>query len=918
MSLLGRDKECAALGRIQVGVAAGASQVLVLRGDPGAGKSALLEYLRDALADWHVLSASGVESETDLAYSGLHQLLAPLIDKHLGRLPDPQRDALATTLGVASGSPPDPFLVGLATLSLLADAADQQPLVCLIDDGQWLDQASIQVLSFVARRLLAERIAMVCATRTGQERDILVGLPELAVPGLSDLDARTLLLNNIHGPVDSAVVDQIVAESHGNPLALLELPRAWHASDLAGGFGLPDTATTTYKIERSYMRRLDLLSPATRLLVLAAAAEPLGDPMLLSRAAGLLGTSLTVAHPAVDVGLLKVGDRVSFAHPLARSAAYHHGSTEHRHQVHQALATATDPETDPDRRAWHLARATVGPDEDVAAELERSADRAQARGGIAAAAAFLTRAMELTPKLVDRNRRALDAAFANVEAGAFETARRLLAIANRGPIEEGQRAKCELLGAQLILVATRGNDAAGPLLTAARRLETTNIALARETYVDAFTASLFGARLNELVDVRDVAAAARAAPRSRADNPSSVDLLLDAFTAITGDYEQAVPVCQAAVRQLRLDRRSPEAELRWFWHGTVLALELWDDESAYHLSEHHTKVARNTGALSQLALGLSSHTPVVVFRGELSAGDFAVAEAESVQEATGIQTAPYGALMVLAWRGLERETKDMVEATVHEATSRGEGIGVAVAEYAHAVLCNSLGQYEEALAAALHATQDSRELVAHNWSLSELVEAAARSDRSDLAVQAHRRLARKAQATGTNWALGLEARARALIGGGDRAEDSYRQAIACLNRTSVRSELARTHLLYGEWLRRANRRVDARNELTTAHESLTAMRMEAFAERARGELLATGAKVRKRKVAAEDAMTPQEAQIARLARDGLTNIEIGAQLFLSARTVEWHLRKVFRKLNIGSRHQLAAVLSHSDRAVTPA
>ena len=389
-------------------------------------------------------------------------------------------------------------------------------------------------------------------------------------------------------------------------------------------------------------------------------------------------------------------------------------------------------------------------------------------------------------------------------------------------------------------MATRGNDAAGPLLAAARRLETMDVDLARETYVDAFTASLFGARLNELVDVRDVAAAARAAPHARASDPRAVDLLLDAFTALTGDYEQAVPACRAAVRRLQVDRRSPEAELRWFWHGTVLALEMWDDENAYLLSEHHTRVAREAGALSQLALALSSHTPLLAFRGDLSAGDFAVAEAESVQEVTGIQAAPYGALVVKAWLGLEHETKDLVDATVREATSRGEGIGVAVSEYAHAVLCNSLGQYEEALTAALHATEDSRELVAHNWSLTELVEAAVRSERADLATQAHHRLARKARASSTNWALGLEARARALLSDADSAEEPYRQAVTHLERTGVRSELARSHLLYGEWLRRANRRVDARRELSTAFESFNAMRMGAFAERAREELLATG------------------------------------------------------------------------------
>ncbi len=918
MTLLGRSRECAALGRIKVGVVDGASQVLVLRGEPGAGKSALLAYLRDQLEGWRVLSASGVESETNLAYSGLHQLLTPLIDNHLDRLHAPQRDALTTALGLASGSPPDQFLVGLATLSLLADAAEQQPQACLIDDGQWLDQASAQVFTFVARRLLAEPIALVCATRTGEETDAMAGLPELLVPGLGDDEARRLLLSSVHGPVDTAVVDQIVTESHGNPLALLELPRTWQESDLAGGFGLPDSPTTAHKVERSYVRRVTELPAETQLLALAAAAEPLGDPVLLSRAAGLLGTDLTVAHPAVDAGLLQMGERITFAHPLARSATYHQASTEDRLQVHHALATSTDAQADPDRRAWHLARATVEPNPDIAAELERSADRAQRRGGLAAAAAFLTRAMELTPDLVNRSRRALDAAFAHVQAGAFDNARRLLAIANRGPIEDGQRAKSELLGAQLILVSTRGNDAAGPLLAAARRLESLDVDLARETYMDAFTASLFGARLNELVDVRDVAAAARAAPHARASDPRAADLLLDAFTALTDNYEQAVPVCRAAVRRLQSDRRSPDAELRWFWHGTVLALELWDDEGAYRLSEHHTRVARSTGALSQLALALSSHTPLLVFRGDLSAGDFAVAEAESVQAVTGIQGAPYGALIVKAWRGLERETKELADATVREATSRGEGIGVAVSEYAHAVLCNSLGQYEEAMTAALHATEDSRELVAHNWSLSELIEAAVRSDQTDLAAQAHHRLARKARASSTNWGLGLEARARAMLSDSSDAEAPYRQALAHLERTGVRSELARTHLIYGEWLRRANRRVDARKELATAYESFNTMRMGAFAERAHEELLATGATVRKREVPAEDSMTPQEAHIARLARDGLSNMEIGAQLFISARTVEWHLRKVFRKLDIGSRHQLRAVLSSSDPAVTPA
>lgn len=887
----------------------GSSQVLVLRGEPGAGKSALLQYLTAQFVGWRVLSASGVESESELAFSGLHQLCAPLLGEHLEQLPPPQRDALATAFGLASGSPPDLFLVGLATLSLVADAAEKQPVACVVDDGQWLDRASAQVLSFVGRRLFAEPVALVCATRTDLEDDVLAGLPGLSLHALSETDSRVLLLRNIHGPMDSAIVDQIINESHGNPLALLELPRTWQESDLAGGYRLADAPTTTHRIERSYVRRLAQLPPDTQLLALAAAAEPLGDPSLLSRAADLLGIDLAMAYPAVDAGLLEVGHRVSFAHPLARSATYHRASTDHRQRVHSALAKATDRQADPDRRAWHLARAAVGPDENVASELERSAGRAQARGGLAAAAAFLTRAAELTPDLADRSRRALDAALANVQTGAFDTARRMLDMAGLGPVDEGRRAMRELLAAQLVLASSRGNDAAAPLLAAGRRLETIDIDLARETYLDAFTASLFGARLNETVDAGDVAAAAKAAPRQQVSDPRAVDLLLDAFTELTSDYEHAVPVCRDAVNRLAADTTRSEAEPRWFWHGTVLALELWDDQLAYSLSAHHTQVARHSGALSQLVLALSAHTPVLVFRGDLSAADDAVTEAASVQEVTGIAGAPYGALIAKAWRGLERETMDLVDVTVREASARGEGIGVAIGEYSRAVLCNGLGKYEAALIAASRATEDSRELVAHNWGLSELVEAGARSGHADLALQAQRRLARKARASATDWALGIEARARALLTDGENAEKPYREALAHLGRTQVRSELARTHLLYGEWLRRANRRVDARRELTTAYEEFVTMGMAAFAERARGELLATGATIRKRTTDAADSLTPQEAHIARLARDGRSNIEIGSQLFISARTVEWHLGKVFTKLNITSRRHLRVALA---------
>ncbi len=905
--LLGRRDECAALDRLVADVLASSSRVLVLRGEAGVGKSALLGYLSGRITGWHVASAVGVESEMELAYSGLHQLCAPLLD-HLDELPVPQRDALATVFGLSTGPAPDRFLVGLATLTLVAQAAEQHPLACIVDDAQWLDSASAQMLAFVARRLLAERIALVCAARTGIGDGVLAGLPALEIRGLSDGDARPLLLSHVHSPVDAALADQIVAESHGNPLALLELPRTWQATDLAGGFGLPASQPVTGKIEHSYVQRLRLLPADTQLLVLTAAAEPLGDRRLLRRAAGALGIEMAAA-PAVGAGLVQVRRRVEFAHPLVRSAVYRAADAADRRRVHRALAEATDAQTDPDRRAWHRARATSGPDEEVAAELERSAGRAQARAGLAAAAAFLTRAAELTPLPAARTRRALAAAFASVQAGAFEGTRTLLTVVRDGPVDELQRAQIDLISAQLAFASSRGNEATMLMLAAAQRLQPLKLQVARQTYLDAFSAAQFAARLDDGVGTAEVARAVRSAPRRPDDEPTPGDLLLDAFVALTDDYATAVPLGRDALTRLRRDPDSAQENLRWLWQGCVLALELWDDESAYDLSGHHLQMARKMGALSELPLAFGSRTPVLVFCGELVAAASLVEESRSVHEAAGIAEAPYGALVLTAWRGQAREGRELIDVTIGEASARGEGVGVAISEYSHAVLCNGLGQYDEALAAARGACADPREMVAHNWGMTELIESAARAGRTDLAADALQRLTTKAQACRTDWALGIAARSRALLSTGDIAERGFREAVGHLSRTRVHGELARAHLLYGEWLRRANRRVDARRELALADEMFTAMGMEGFAERTRRELLATGAIVRKRTVDAAQRLTAQEALIARLARDGLSNPEIGAQLFISTRTVEWHLRKVFTKLGVSSRGQLQRVLS---------
>jgi DNA-binding CsgD family transcriptional regulator len=524
-------------------------------------------------------------------------------------------------------------------------------------------------------------------------------------------------------------------------------------------------------------------------------------------------------------------------------------------------------------------------------------------------------AAALTPDPARRSGRALAAARASVEAGAFTTARGLLAAAQAGPLGELQRAQTDLLRAQLAFASSRGTDATPLLLAAARRLEPLDISTARETYIDAFSATLFGARLSGSVGIREVAEAARAAPRPPNAEPATADLLLDALVALADDYASAVPLCHEAVQRLSGEKVSAKDRLRWLWQGCVIAFEIWDDECASSLSRSSVEIARATGTLSELALALSARTPLLVLTGDLTAAVATVAETRSVQEATGIRAAPYGALMVAAWRGRTRETTGLVEMTEREAGARGEGIGVAISAYARAVLSNGLGRYEDALAAAASAS-DHREVVAENWGLSELVEPATRCGRTDLATDALHRLADKAQASNTDWVRGIEARARALLADRVSADRWFRVAVDHLGRTRVRAELARTHLLYGEWLRREGRRLDARAELNTAYELFTSMGMEAFSQRAAGELVATGERRRRGIAEARDDLTAQERQIAELARDGFSTPDIGARLFLSPRTVEWHLRQVYSKLGIRSRRHLVRVLHASDSGTT--
>jgi DNA-binding CsgD family transcriptional regulator/tetratricopeptide (TPR) repeat protein len=904
--LLGRRSECDALDRLVADALAGRSRVIVLRGEAGVGKSALLGYLSDRVVGWHVARAVGVESEMELPYAGLHQLCAPMLDQ-LGRLPAPQRDALAAVFGRSPGAAPGRFLVGLATLTLFAEVAEQQPLACLVDDAQWLDHASAQILGFVARRLLAERVAVVGAARTGIGDDVLAGLPELSVRGLGDSDARALLLAHVPGPLDAAVCDQIVMESHGNPLALLELPRTWNVASLAGGFGLPGGRLLAGRIEQSYIRRLQLLPADTRLLVLTAAAEPLGDPVLLQRAAGTLGIDIAAAGPAQDGGLLELGGRVEFAHPLVRSAAYRAAAADDRHRVHRALADATVAETDPDRRAWHRSRAILGQDEEVATELERSATRAQERGGVAAAAAFRQRSAELTADPALRAERSLAAAQASFQAGAFDAALQLAAAAEAGPLDGSQRARVDLVRGRIAFASGHGGEAAARLLlNAARQLEPFDPELARETYLVAWGAGVLVGP-GEGGDVfGEICHAARALP-PRPGPVRPLDLLLAGLALLTTDgHAAAVPTLQRAAKALA--DLPVEDLLRWGWMAQSASITVWDDEGRHATCARNVRLVCDAGVLVELPIHLSGLGMARVWAGDFAGAAALVAEADSVAAATGGRFVPNALLLLRALRGREAEAA----AAIEQAAAGRPGVAI-YARWAAAVLYNGLARYEEAAVAARQATSNTFDYFVSAWALPELVEAAARAGNPGLARDALERLAEVTQPCGTDVALGVEARSRALLSYGTAADDLYRVAIDRLGHTRLRPELGRAHLLYGEWLRREGRRVDAREQLRAAHDLFTAIGMEAFAERTARELAATGEKVRKRSPDTRDELTPQEEQIARLARDGLSNPEIGAQLFVSARTVEWHLRNVFFKLGITSRRQLRTALPDDGR-----
>jgi len=900
-ALLGREREREALDGLLDGVRAARGGVLVIHGEAGVGKTALLEYAVEAAPEFRIARTVGVEAEMELPFAAAQQLCAPFLDL-TDRLPQPQHEALDVAFGLSTGPAPNEFLVGLAVLGLLAEVAEEQPLLCVVDDAHWLDSASARALAFVGRRRLAEKITLVFATRElGEE---LRGLPDLEVRGLCDGDASALLSSVVPSLLDEQVRGRIVSETRGNPLALLELPRGLTPAQLAGGLGLVAAGALADRIEESFARRLEGLSDDTRLLLLLAAADPVGDPLLLWRAAEKLGISAEGVADMETDGLLTLGEQVTFRHPLVRSAVYGSAPAQQRRAVHSALAEVTDRRADADRRAWHLAAAASAPDEEVASELERSAGRAQARGGLAAAAAFLQRSVALTGDPARRTDRALAAARANLYAGAFDAALRLLPIAEAGSPDQLQRAHAKLVRAQIAFASTRGSAAPTLLLNAARELESVDVDLARATYLEALSAAMFAGRFTRLGSgVREVARAAMAAPQPL--RPQRMpDVLLDALaTLFTEGYQPALRILRQA--QSAFDAETPVAEqLHWLWLASIFSALLWDDVRWETLSERNVQLARETGALGELthALGMRAH--VHFFAGELATAASLVDEIRAVAEATGRNLPPYAAVGLAAMRGREAETVGLIENCREELTRRGEGIGISVLDWAEAVLYNGLGRYEEACAAAVRVAEHPDDVNSSSWGMVELIEAAVRAGTPELAAEAHSRLLDRTQASDTDWGLGIAARSRALLTDENAAEPLYREAIERLGRTRLRPELARARLLYGEWLRRQRRHTDAREELRIAHEMFNDLGMEAFAQRTRRELQATGERPRRRTPDTRDQLTPQEAQVARLAAEGRTNREIAAQLFISPNTVDYHLRKAFRKLDVKWRTQL--------------
>jgi DNA-binding CsgD family transcriptional regulator len=906
--LLGRAAERDALDRLLGSVRAGLGGALVVRGEAGIGKTALLDYAVTSAPDMLVRRVVGVQSEMELGYAGLHTLLRPFAGE-IESLPLPQREAVRAAFGLDVAEV-NRMLVGVATLTVLSIAGSIRPVLCVIDDAQWLDRESAEAIAFVARRLEADAVGVLIAIRTAEVDGAEFGrLPEMRLQGLDPGDGAALLAGVV-GPLQPGVAERVVADTEGNPLALIELGAALSATELVVQASAPMPLPVGRRLEQRFAAQVGRLPAETRALLLVAAADTSGDLWRVVDAGRLLGVDIAAADAAVAADVLVLEPRLAFRHPLIRSAVYYGASDGERRRAHAALAEATDAELDPDRRAWHRALAAPGPDEDVAAELERSAARARALGRLAAAEAFLGRSVKLTPDPARRSVRALTAAEVSLAAGAFDAASEMLAAAEAGTLDELGGARVELLRGQIAFASSVGGDAALRLLTAARRLGPLDLGLARETYLDAWGAALFAGGLAGEGGLLEVSRAARSAPPP-SHPPRAPDLLLEGLALLVTDGRAAAaPALRLAASAFATQDTPTEEDFRWGWLATLPSNVLWDDATLHAINVRQLRAAREAGALARLPIDLSAYAVVATFWGDFAQAAAAIAEANAITDATGTLIAPYGALLLAAFRGHEAEALRLIDSTINDATAGGQGIGVQYARWVEAVLFNGLGRHERALAAAVRASEEAPELFLSAWALPELIEAAQRTGETDLGAGALERLAEATAAAGTDWALGVAARSRALLSEGDSAESLFGEAIERLSRTRLRPELARTHLLYGEWLRRVGRRADAREHLGVARTSFEAIGADAFAQRARAGPTAAHERASKSRAAPSFELTPQEAQVAHLAAEGATNAEIGARLFISPNTVDYHLRKVYPKLGVSSRTQL-------QRALTP-
>ncbi len=915
-ALPGRAAECRVLDDLLKSVRSGGSEVRVLLGQAGVGKSTLLQYLRTSASGFLPLGATGIESEMELPYAGLQQVCAPILELRQ-TLPAPQRAALEGAFGLSDSAPaPERFLVGLAVVGLLAAASAETPVLLVVDDVQWLDTVSAQTLFFVARRLLAERVCLVLALRT--PIDGIAGLPSMAVGGLADEDARGLLEAHFPGRLDPAVRDRVVAEARGNPLALLSITKDLSAVELAGGYQRPDKRPVVADIEGRYQATVLSLPPAAQQVLLLAASEPIGDPVLLRRAMSHLDLPPSAATAAEDAGLVTIDTRVQFQHPLARGVVYRSATLEERRTVHSALAVCTDAEADPDRRAWHRALAARTVDAEVADELEASARRARLRGGTAASAAFLTRAVELTPDPATRGARALAAAEAHREVASFEAAQQLLATAELCPLSELQRARLAQLRTRLAFVSARIRGDAEALVAAvdgfssvAAQLESLDTEMATEAYLEAMSAAMYLGRRGGS-KAEQIAVAARQAFDGKHPARPLDEVAHALADRLALGAEASMPAMLRAVETLKRAGRDEVAgqNNRWFWLGfpivhESLIHEAWDDEGWHEIASSAMSLATERGALALLPSALLARAGAHMEGGDLESARACVAEANETALATGYTPLKYHRLILSAWRGDDAEATRLITSALKDSTARGEGRIAGLAYLGAAILNNGKGRYPDARDAALRAFE-YEDLGFFSELLIELIEAAVRADDPDIAADAMQRLEARTLACGNSRALGSLARSRALLAAETEAEQLFLEALDQFGRTRQSMHLARTQLLYGEWLRRNRAAKQAREQLRAAHVSLQKMGAAGFAERARRELQAAGAKTRKQPTATGDALTAQEHQIAQLAGRGLTNQEIAGQLFISPHTVEYHLRKVFAKLDIRSRRELRA------------